>query len=246
MSLTRQSLVRQGRWLLLAATVAGAARGDNAPIRVEAADLGFVIVGTIVQPAGEDSVALLKHKSGTVQAVKRDVIIDGRYKVLAVYTTALELLSKDQKRYLAFRDKFEAALPTRDTTQSTVPSAPTEGEVFKEDGFERNKGRIMMTALYRDKLLKDDLARILMQATAEPYLEGNAIVGFKITQIDAGSIYAKSGIQNDDIVTAVNGTELTTVAGTVSLLQSLRGATHVELDVRRAGTSQHLTIDVNN
>ena len=65
------------------------------------------------------------------------------------------------------------------------------------------------------------------------------------SQIDENSIYQKSGVQNDDIITSINGTELNSIAGSISLLRSLKGADHVDIEVRRGNASQKISVDVN-
>lgn len=212
------------------------------PIRTDGGDLGITIMGSIVQKAAEDNVALIKEQSGVVKAVKRDYIISEKYKVLAVYNDHIVVVSRDAKRYLVYSDKFSGASSAG--RRGSGPSISSFNDSYSEEGFERRKGKIAMTAAYRDKLIKEDLAKVLMQATAEPHLENGQIVGFRMSQIDEGSIYAKAGIADGDIITSINGQELNSVAGTISLLHSLKNSDTVDVEVRRGSDTLKISAEV--
>jgi type II secretion system protein C len=214
------------------------------PIKSDGSDLGITIMGSILQENIEDNVALIKEQSGAVKAVKKDHIILGKFKVIAVHEKYLEIITRDAKSYYVYQDKFAGSFNTQNITEH-APSVGGIPEKFQEEGFERVKGKITMSAMYRDKLVKEDLAKIMMQATAEPYMENGSIVGFKLTQIDDGSIFQKSGVKDEDIVTNINGHDLNSIAGSISLLQSLKGADTVDIEIRRDGLPQKITISIN-
>lgn len=229
---------------LFALSVASNAAGE--PIITDGSDLGIQLMGAIVQKHSSDNVALLKV-GGAVKAVKPGHTLTGRFQVVTISQDFVEIAEDSVKVYRIQQDKFAAQ-----GARKGVPPPPTAStdlqvpeDMYKEDGFERQKDRIKMTAMYRDKLVKDDLARVLMQATVEPVMENGLIAGFKISQIDAGSIYDKAGLLNGDIITQINDQELTSVAMSIKLLQSLKGAAHMEVGVRRNGQNMRLTVEVH-
>lgn len=216
------------------------------PIITDGSELGIQLMGAIVQKHSSDNVALLKV-GGAVKAVKPGHTLTGSFHVVTISQDFVEISEDSVKIYRIQQDKFAAqgarkgvSPPPSSTADLQVPE-----DMYKEDGFERQKDRIKMTAMYRDKLVKDDLARVLMQATVEPVMENGLIAGFKISQIDAGSIYDKAGLLNGDIITQINDQELTSVAMSIKLLQSLKGAAHMEVGVRRNGQNMRLTVDVH-
>jgi type II secretory pathway component PulC len=236
-------MMRLARRTTLALLVTATAVLANEPVKSDGSNLGITIMGAIIQKAAADNVALIKDSAGAVKAVKRDHVILDKYKVVAVTAQYVELITRDSKRYFVYQDKFADMLAVK-----TVASGPGLGgapDQFKEDGFERDKGKIKMTAIYRDRLVKEDLAKVLMQATAEPFVENGAIVGFKMSQIDPDTIYSKSGVVDGDVITSINGQELNSVAGAISLLKTLKGAEHVDVEVRRGSGTQKISVDVN-
>ena len=226
--------------ILLCLSLTSVSRASDA-IKKEDSELGFAIVGAIVQKHSTDNVALIKEESGAVKAVKKDFIIMEKYKVITVSEKSIEAIDRSGNRYLVYHGKFMEDSTAKNVANQTM-NLPSDR--YKEEGFERRGGKINVSALYRDKMVKDDLAKVLMQATAEPYLENGNIAGFRMTQIDEGSIYAKAGLQDGDVITNINGSELSNVAASIALLRSLKGADHIDIDLKRGGQSQKVTIDV--
>jgi general secretion pathway protein C len=102
-----------------------------------------------------------------------------------------------------------------------------------------------MTASYRDKMIKQDLQKILMQATALPHFQDGAIVGFSLTQIDQDSIFAKGGFVDSDIITSVNGIPMNSIPGAIKLLNSLREAPSIDVEVLRDGAKRNVQLKVD-
>ncbi len=218
------------------------ASGSTADIvKSDGSELGIAIMGSIIQKDAADNVALIKEQTGTVKAVKAGHVIMDKYKVISVSAQYIEVVTRDSNQFLIYQDKFAGNIASK---KSSGPNL-VNNDVFREDGFERNKDKIVMTGMYRDKLVQQDLAKVLMQATAEPYMENGSIAGFKMSQIDEGSIYQKAGLKDGDVVTGINGSELNSVAGSITLLKSLKGADSMEVEIKRDGTPMKFTISVN-
>ncbi len=220
-------------------TVASGSTADI--VKSDGSELGIAIMGSIIQKDAADNVALIKEETGTVKAVKAGHVIMDKYKVISVSAEYIEVITRDSNQYLIYQDKFAGNIGGK---KSSGPNL-VNNDVFREDGFERNKDKIVMTGMYRDKLVQQDLAKVLMQATAEPHMENGSIAGFKMSQIDEGSIYQKAGLKDGDVVTGINGSELNSVAGSITLLKSLKGADSMEVEIKRDGTPMKFTISVN-
>ena len=83
-----------------------------------------------------------------------------------------------------------------------------------------------------------------MQATAEPFMQNGVIAGFKLSQIDSDSIFAKGGLRDDDVITTLNGQKLNSVAGAVTLLKSLKEVPSIEIEMMRGGSTTTMTLNV--
>jgi len=205
--------------------------------------IGVVIVGAIANRDQDSNVALVKEiKSGRVHAVKKGYLLLKDYVVKEVHAKFM-VLGKGSKDFLVYQNKFAGEF-AKSAIASINPSL--SGDRYSEDGFERTGNQIKVSASYRDKLVNEDLSKILMQATAIPKIENGRIIGFSILQIDAGSIYEKSGLKNEDVITAINGVKLNNVSGAIKLLQSLKGSDGVSLELKRNGVEQRVDLSISD
>lgn len=208
-------------------------------------DLGFKIMGSIIQTTKDNNVALVKDENSKVHAVKAGHNIMDRFEVIEITKKSIQIKEvKSQKLYVVFQDKFANDF----NGSAKTPQAPVlslgGNDFFREDGFERKSQEIRMTAMYRDRMIKEDLAKILMQATAEPVIENGAIVGFQLSQIDEGSIYEKAGLIENDVVTMINEQKLNNVASAVTLLQGLKNESNISISIKRGTQNLNFTLTV--
>jgi general secretion pathway protein C len=115
---------------------------------------------------------------------------------------------------------------------------------FAEEGFERDGSKIELTDEYRKKLLTTDFTKVLQDAKATPNMVDGELRGFRLTRIRSGSIYEKSGFQNDDIVEEINGVSLNDTSQAIRLLQSLRNESSIEIRINRNGSSMRFDLNV--
>jgi general secretion pathway protein C len=100
----------------------------------------------------------------------------------------------------------------------------------------------------RADLLKytNDLSSILMQARAVPNREpgtGN-INGFRILDMQPGSIYEQLGIQRMDVIKSVDGTPVDSPAKAMELYNTLKNSPKVTLQVERNGKTETMTYNI--
>lgn len=209
-------------------------------------DMGITILGSITNNRMQDNVALVKELStGSIKAVKINHTVLKDYVVTAVFAKYIAL-RRGTEEFLVYQNKFAGDFVAQSSTAKAVlAGAAPPPSTFSEPGFERRDERIRMTSSYRDKLIKDDLSKVLMQATAIPYIDNGTFIGFRILQIDAGSIFDKAGLRDHDVVTAINGQRLDSAGTAISLLQSLRSAESIEVEFSRGQTAKKMNISVD-
>ena len=209
-------------------------------------ELGLSIMGSITNDDPYKNVSLIKEtKSGKVTAVKIG------YKILEGYvveeiTYRYVTLSQNQKKIIVYLEKFasqftKALLPSSQREKSPM-SVATQN--YQEPGFERIGNGIKVNQSYMNHQLQSNLGVILNQATAIPAMEDGRIIGFTLYQIDSDSIFAKSGLQDYDIVTAINGQALDSAAGAVRFLQKIRGEKQFKIALKRQGKEELIEIKV--
>jgi type II secretion system protein C len=233
--------------LILFALTSLAARSASSKsvTKTNGEDIGLRIVGTIANSSQDKGVALVKEiENNRVKAVTIGHKLLIKYQVIEVRKKYIMLKNKDNY-HLVYLAKFASEFNRSSGRQSSKQSLSSSGNSkFSEPGFERSDNKIRMTTQYRDNLLSNDLANVLMQASAIPIIENNKVKGFRFLQIDRGSIYEKAGIQDNDLITAINETSLGSVAGTIKLLHSLKKDSLITMKIQRNGVEQDISISI--
>ncbi len=104
-------------------------------------------------------------------------------------------------------------------------------------------------SINRSDLLKytNDLSSILMQARAVPNREPGtgAINGFRVLDMQPGSIYEQLGIQRMDVIKSVDGTPVDSPAKAMELYNSLKNSPKLSLQVERNGKTETMTYNIH-
>lgn len=90
----------------------------------------------------------------------------------------------------------------------------------------------------------DNINQVLTQARALPYQEQGKTVGFRITEIVAGSIYDKIGLKDGDVIQRVNAQDVDDPAKFFQLYQGLRNERSIAIDLIRNGQRQSMNYEI--
>jgi general secretion pathway protein C len=80
-----------------------------------------------------------------------------------------------------------------------------------------------------------NLNTLATQARLVPSFKNGVANGFKLFQIQPGSLYSSIGIENGDVITRINGYEINSPDKALEIYQKLRESSHVTLELDRAG-----------
>lgn len=193
----------------------------------------YLVLGAISSGKEGEGVVLLKKRKGDAAiAVRVGAEVDRGI-----------ILFQVRDRYVYFkhgsemlRVKIGEELESRSQPLAVLPG---KGEI------EVREGKVKVTQAYKDHLLKHELSKVLMQAAAVPYFQNGSLEGFKLVDIDAGSIYDQVGLKDGDVVTEINGQRLTDVGRAIKILQSMRDETNAEIKILRGGSEASIEINVH-
>ncbi len=87
----------------------------------------------------------------------------------------------------------------------------------------------------------DNLNTVVTQLRAIPYLRNGKSLGFRVFNIHPGSIFDRMGLRNGDVIQRVNGTELTSPANAMGLLDGIADAEEIRVELLRNNRPQVLT-----
>jgi general secretion pathway protein C len=80
-----------------------------------------------------------------------------------------------------------------------------------------------------------NLNTLATQARLVPSFKNGVANGFKLFQIQPGSLYSSIGIENGDVITRINGYEINSPDKALEIYQKLRESSHVTLELDRGG-----------
>ena len=203
----------------------------------EAADQ-LQMLGAII--ANKSGVALIKHRgTGAIKAVKTGESAFGMGTLVSVDRQVMIVLENDG-HMTTISSKLGGAYGKKAPPKVLV----SNDEKHIEDGFARIGNKIEVDSRYRDRMIKEELPNILMQASSEPVVVNGEITGFRLFQFDQNSIFAKLGMKDGDVVKEINGVPLNNVAKTIQFLNGLKSESNVSVQIVRVGAPVSLDLNV--
>jgi len=89
-----------------------------------------------------------------------------------------------------------------------------------------------------------DYSAMMRGIGVRPYRQGGRPVGFAIYNIKPKSILAKAGLENCDVITAVNGKPVEVSREPANFYKSFRQGGEITLDIKRDDSSQRLSFEI--
>jgi type II secretion system protein C len=208
---------------------------NGPPVRTS---LPLTLVGVIVLQDVKKSVASIEDKGANqVVAVRVGDPIVRDTQVLEISDDRVLFLNQSTNR----REFIE--LPHDEKVLSVKHAAPVN------DGGIQNLGgnhlKIQSDAL--KNALGPQFGQILTQALCSPEMQGGKPIGYKCTQIEKGSVYERLGLQDGDVVTALDGQSLTNMAPLMQKLNDLREGRvqHLSITIQRNGAPTTTYFDLD-
>ncbi len=218
---------------------AGPAQNDaskDAPAVIS--QLPLNLVGTMVFSNAEKSLATIELKGkNLVVSVGPGAEVENLARIESVerHKVIFMNLNNGAKEYIEMKT---------DNKVSFGASKPNVGSVSKE---------VVATgtnefAIKRADLLKytTDLPSILMQARAVPYMAPgtNEVTGYRLLDMQPGSIYEQLGLKRMDIIKGANGNLVNSPAKAMELFGALKNENSVNITVERNGKTETIKYNI--
>ncbi len=204
----------------------------------------YVVLGVIASNNGRQGVALMKHKeTGKVSAYREGTTL----------SKDLAITKVERKEVLFnFKGAFYTLTVGSDTPVPVSGAAPMPGRgrsldvdsnnLAERDGFELRDNTLKVNSSLKNVLVEKKLSEILMQTATEPFVENGRMVGFKLWDIEKGSIFDVAGFQDGDLITSINEQPINSAAVAIRILNQLRNANDAEIAFVRQGQNRSLRI----
>ena len=90
----------------------------------------------------------------------------------------------------------------------------------------------------------NDLNDLMTQVRVRPYFRRGKPEGLIVSQIKSGSIFAKLGLMNGDIIANVNGKQMSSPEEAFQFYNSLKSGKAVSIEITRRGQKKMFTYDI--
>ena len=94
--------------------------------------------------------------------------------------------------------------------------------------------RISLRRSYIDKAMTD-VASLMTQVKIQPHMEDGIPAGLSLSSIKPNSIFRRMGLRNGDVITGVDGNDISTVDDALRLVDNLRSSSSLSVQLRRRG-----------
>ncbi len=197
----------------------------------QASPLNARLLGT-APGEGIDSFAILEDGANKIQQLYR---VGDRFQNRT-------LASVEWDRVLLRNGSRDEVLKIVEPTGKAAPAsaaAPAgEGGIQArgENSFQIDRGEV-------DRAM-ENMNQLFTQVRAVPHFQDGKAAGFRLFAIRQDSIFEKIGLKNGDVISKINGNELTDPARAMGLLQELRSEGHVSVELMRNRQPTTLSYDI--
>jgi general secretion pathway protein C len=140
-------------------------------------------------------------------------------------------------------------IPTDQTNTGSAPApAPAPIMAAMPSRFSRDVNRvgpndytIPRTAVERNL---QNMGQLFTQMRAIPNVQDGKTDGFRLSEVQAGSLFSQMGLRNGDVVTSIGGQALNDPTQAIALLNQLRTASQISLTVLRHGRPVDLNYQI--
>jgi len=210
--------------------------------------LDLTLVGTLVTSTDGLGTAVIEaRKTQSTYAVGDSLPVSGDVTLAKVLTKQVvlnnggryELLTLFEDNPLAKAVRVSTGQSEPLNTPTKIPDSPNTASGVVIDSPEATA----IAARYRDRLYNEpeSLARTLKVSAVN---DENGIYGYRVAPGSDATAFKALGFESGDIVTAVNGLDLSDPANTVSLYQSMRDATEATFELKRGDTMLTLSVSL--
>lgn len=219
---------------------------ETAPVANESLDV--TLIGTSQVTTGKPFAIV--ESAGTQAVYQVGETIPGAGELLSVGADRVMILHNGRRVALALPHQDLAPGPSvglvrgrgrrgqRAPRPARAPRAtPAAPETVGPGIHQLGPNRYVLDRSTVDSNMKN-MAALFTQMRAVPKIDNGVATGFQLSEIQPNSVFQEIGLQNGDLVKAINGQPIGDPAKAFALVQSLQDQTLITVNVVRNGTPQ--------
>jgi general secretion pathway protein C len=223
------------------------AQQDEGPVdqTPQRSGLPLQLISTMVSPGDWDwSMAVIRDTSDDRKRVgifrRGDKLTQGGAIVAQVVEGRVYMVVGKRVEYITSDKEPPPPPPTAVATAEPSTTDPTGIEKDVEKGVRCTGSSCEVDKSLIDKVLANTTA-LATSARFVPWIKDGKPSGFKLYNIRTNSIFSKIGIQNADLIKAINGLDMSTPDKALEAYTKLKSASHLTVMVERRG--ENVTLD---
>jgi len=182
---------------------------------VQRASLNFSSIPKVIAIfyEGKSKMVLIKN-GGKTEWIKEGAVVNG-WKVKKILPSEVIFEAKGttvEKKIFSFNG-----------------SRGNMGKTLKEGG----QNKVIVISREEMQRLTSDIGSLFSQIGLRPYFIGGRIAGMYVAYIKPGSIFAKAGLKEGDIILTINNIPIRTTEDSYRIFETLKTASYIEVRVRR-------------
>jgi len=196
----------------------------------------FRLCGVVVSENKSASVAVLKKdNTAKISILKIGDSIDG-FRLIHVFKDRI-VLQKETNTYqiILSGNQISQMQPQQQKELGTIRKKQSNDDFSQT--IQRNSV-ILKKEIIRSEVeirVNQELPQIMNETRFLPYVVEDKIRGFKLTKVAQRGLLSDLGIQQNDIVVAINNTEINSLASIYSVISIFKTADRILLDIERKG-----------
>lgn len=204
------------------AAIVGSAR-PTMPAEPVRREIGLDLVGTIVADADQGVAAIIFDRAGKIQDL---------FRVGQPVRPGVTLKSVQRKSAVLGTAQGDVLLAMGDDLGAGPPASGPPPDSGATSSFDLSRQAIEESM--------QNLGQVMQQAQVEKVSRGDT-KGYRISSIQNGSVFERLNLQNGDIVTGINGQEITDPSQFTELYNSLPQHDSITVNLYRRGRKHDLT-----
>jgi len=186
----------------------------------------LVVVGTIVSPRPDRSLAILRSAGRTRTVAAGDTAFGGKVAFVSQGAVALDFG------------------PERVELRLTGSGPVTPPPPLAAQSKPASDGSLTMARRDVERRLGEEIPKILAETTVLPYLDQGAVTGLLLSRLPQG-ILSEVGLRQGDVLQSLNDVPVDSLATLASLWPRFQNATEVRAVVLRDGRPLNLTVSLH-
>jgi len=196
--------------------------------------LNLTLKGILADTESDNRLALISAGGGKEQVYRIGQKIEGA-----------EIVRIEARRVVIYRNGANEALDLEvKKLEGMVTRPDVQGGETISSGIRKlnETDRTITRSTLKQQM--NNLPSLLQQATAVPHNEGGEQIGFRIVDLKKGSVFEQLGIQQNDIIYAVNGTPVRNAEEALSAYRMIGTTSNFMIGLLRNGQDLKLNLAI--